>query len=353
MSGPRRGPPSPLLQRPAKREGRPETPGARAPSVPPAGRASKPPPSMPPPKRSLYLSTVADDPHEEFAYGPAFPEYAVPEKGVLANVAQVRRADAERPLACDVGELPVRRGESVLVETDRGLDLAVVLSAPRREFLGSRPPAKVVRRASEQDLAQEARLRVREAAAARTAGEMVHSLGLAAKVVRAEVHPGQGRTLVYLASEDRLDLRELARKLTAALHGRVELRHVGLRDAARVAGGVGPCGLQLCCNTFLSDFAPVSIRMAKDQGLALKPERVSGVCGRLMCCLVYEDAFYRQQRAMFPKHGKRVQTPAGEGTVRDTDVLARTVRVSLDAGGLETFAVGEVRGLGPRGRDDD
>jgi cell fate regulator YaaT (PSP1 superfamily) len=125
------------------------------------------------------------------------------------------------------------------------------------------------------------------------------------------------------------------------------VRHLGLRDAARVTGGIGPCGLQLCCNTFLAEFAPVSIRMAKDQGLALNPQRVSGVCGRLLCCLVYEDAFYRQQRARYPKPGKRVQTPRGEGSVRDVDVLASTVRVALRDGALEAFALDDVTPLEP------
>jgi cell fate regulator YaaT (PSP1 superfamily) len=175
------------------------------------------------------------------------------------------------------------------------------------------------------------------------AREQLAALGLAAKVIRAEVPLGGGRVTVYLCSEERLELRELARRLGAGLRARVELRHAGLRDAARIVGGVGPCGLQLCCNTFLAEFAPVSIRMAKDQGLALNPQRVSGVCGRLMCCLVYEDAFYRAQRAAFPRPGRAVETPRGAGRVREVDVLARTVRVALADGSLATLALDEVR----------
>ena len=176
----------------------------------------------------------------------------------------------------------------------------------------------------------------------RTTAEILRALNLPAKVLRVEISRTGQRVVVHLASEDRLELRELGRQLNNALRSRVEIRHVGARDAAKAIGGVGPCGLQLCCNTFLADFAPVSIRHAKEQGLALKPERVSGVCGRLMCCLVYEDAFYRSQRSLFPKPGKRVLTPRGEGRVRDVDVLARTVRVALTDGGMETFPVDEL-----------
>ena len=161
-------------------------------------------------------------------------------------------------------------------------------------------------------------------------------------------HPHAGNALprvvitgIGLTSPNGNDLASFRKNLLNKVSGvrPWEIRHVGARDAAKAIGGVGPCGLQLCCNTFLADFAPVSIRHAKEQGLALKPERVSGVCGRLMCCLVYEDAFYRSQRSLFPKPGKRVLTPKGEGRVRDVDVLARTVRVALTDAGVETFPV--------------
>lgn len=275
------------------------------------------------------------DPYAE----PEFPDDASPPHAVLMNVALVRVADAARATLADAGTLLLRKGDTVLVEADRGVTMAVVAFPSRRQLVESRMVPRIVRRSDEGDLKAEARARLKEAEAVRTTSALLRSLDLPAKVLRVEISRTGQRVVVHLSSEDRIELRELGRQLNQALRSRVEIRHVGARDAARAIGGVGPCGLQLCCNTFLADFAPVSIRHAKEQGLALKPERVSGVCGRLMCCLVYEDAFYRSQRSLFPKPGKRVLTPRGEGRVRDVDVLARTVRVALTDAGVETFPV--------------
>jgi len=255
------------------------------------------------------------------------------------NVVLVRVADAPRATLADAGALLLRKGDTVLIEVERSTTLAVVAFPSRRQLVESRMLPRVLRRSDEGDLKAETRARLKEAEAVRTARAIVATLKLPAKVLRAEVATNGQRVVLHLSSEDRIELRELGRQLNNALRTRVEIRHVGARDAAKAVGGVGPCGLQLCCNTFLADFAPVSIRHAKEQGLALKPERVSGVCGRLMCCLVYEDAFYRSQRSLFPKPGKRVMTPKGEGRVHDVDVLARTVRVSLNDAGMETFSV--------------
>ncbi len=291
----------------------------------------------------MYLPLNADAAEVDPLGEPEFPEYDWPDGAVLASVVIVRTPDASRGVAVDAGNIALRKGETVVLEGERGVDLATVTAPPRRQMVGARLPLRVLRRAAEGDLRAETRMRVREAEATRTAARVVHELKLPAKVVRVECGLTGARTVVHLASEERLELRDMARALTQALRGRVEIRHVGVRDAAKNLGGVGPCGLQLCCNTFLSEFAPVSIRHAKDQGLALTPQRVSGVCGRLMCCLVYEDAFYRQQRALFPKQGKRVITPKGEGRVRDVDVLARTVRVLFPDGQVEVFTVEDVR----------
>jgi cell fate regulator YaaT (PSP1 superfamily) len=290
--------------------------------------------------RRTYLPVLAVAPPDPDADGEVdFPEYAWPDDALVSSVVTARMGDGVRPIALDAGNLTLSPGDTVVVETERGTEFARVTTAPRRALLTGRGAPRVLRRAGEADLRAESRARLREVEGLRKARAAVAGLKLPVKVVRVEVPQSGSRAVVYLASEERIELRELARVLSQAFQGRVDLRHMGVRDAARVLGGVGPCGLQLCCNTFLSDFAPVSIRHAKDQGLALNPQRVSGVCGRLMCCLVYEDAFYRQQRALFPKPGKRVDTPNGEGRVRDVDVLARTVRVSFPDGATETFPV--------------
>lgn len=354
---PQRGgqPPRPMQQgarpndaRPPERRPQP-TPPQHAPEPRPVAVAEpiapvEPVAAEPAPPRRLYLP-LAEVSEVDALGEPEFPEYEWADHAALTGVAMARTAGAPRAVAVDAGNVALRKGETVVLESEQGIELAMVTSAPRRQLVTARLAMRVLRRAGEADLRAEARTRVREADAFRLASKVVHDLKLAAKVVRVECALAGGRSLVYLASEERLELRDVARSLTTALRGRVEIRHVGVRDAAKNIGGVGPCGLQLCCNTFLSEFAPVSIRHAKDQGLALTPQRVSGVCGRLMCCLVYEDAFYRQQRALFPKQGKRVTTPRGEGRVRDVDVLARTVRVAFADGHAETFAVEEVQAL--------
>lgn len=358
------GPPRPQRPSPVGDVPRaPRLPTDLKPKGPPRADAPRPP-SAPPPAapeelrpRRVALPLLADAaPLDEFGE-PDFPEGEWPEHGVLLQVAYVRKGDGARSVPCDAGPMTLRHGESVFVEGERGLDLATVTAPPRREFVRARPALRVTRRASKNDLEAETRTRLREADGRRVATDLARAQSLAAKVVRVECSPSGNRTTVYLASEERVELRDFGRAITAALKGRVDIRHVGVRDAAKAVGGVGPCGLQLCCNTFLTEFAPVSIRHAKDQGLALNPQRVSGVCGRLMCCLVYEDAFYRQQRALFPKQGRRVATPRGEGRVRDVDVLARTVRVVFPDGQSEAFTVEDVRAVaapqGGREEPDD
>jgi cell fate regulator YaaT (PSP1 superfamily) len=151
------------------------------------------------------------------------------------------------------------------------------------------------------------------------------ALGLAVKLFRVE----RIRTIFYLSGDRRLELKELAQALAERFDGRLELRQVGVRDEAKIVGGIGSCGRELCCTTFLPRFAPVSIRMAKNQNLALNPSRVSGQCGRLKCCLVYEEAQYQEARQALPAVGAPVQTPDGPGRVEEVQVLAGRVRVSF------------------------
>src|SRR6185369_8892461 len=159
--------------------------------------------------------------------------------------------------------------------------------------------------------------------ALRIAKDRAAALRLPLKVFRVELSgpPRGGRINVYYTCDERLDLRDFIRELGAALGGRIELRQLGVRDEAKAVGGIGSCGLTLCCTTWLPDFVPVSIKMAKDQGLVLSPTKVSGQCGRLKCCLVYEQAGYAELRKGLPKLGKRVISARGEGRVVEVDVL--------------------------------
>jgi cell fate regulator YaaT (PSP1 superfamily) len=262
---------------------------------------------------------------------------APPAGAVLRNVVGVR-LETGRVIDFDAGDAVYRRGAEVICETEAGPAHGVVAVASRRKMVAA-PLPRVSRQASFGDLATMAQLRAREQKIFALARHAVRESGVGVKVVRAEALSGGQRFAVYFASEEKFAFVDLLADLARRSGERVELRQIGLRDAAKVIGGVGPCGLQLCCNTFLSDFAPVTIKMAKDQGLGVNPQKLSGVCGRLLCCLVYEEAFYRAQRQRVPRLDDRVVTDQGEGRVRDVDVLDMTVTVTLDSGRTVTRPV--------------
>ena len=186
----------------------------------------------------------------------------------------------------------------------------------------------------------------RRAAEALALGARWCARAIHVKMFRAEVYQN-GKATFYFASEKRIDFRDLVRDLGNKLRPRVELRQIGVRDEAKMVGGIGSCGLELCCTTCLPGFVPVSIKMAKDQGLVLNPTKVSGQCGRLKCCLVYEQASYVEAAKALPKLGKRVSTPAGEGRVVELDVLRRRVRVYFQDGPPQVFTAEQVKELGP------
>ncbi len=256
------------------------------------------------------------------------------------NVAGVKLHPRGRTIACDTGELELRHGERVVVRlanhdgSDGELG-TVAVGATRRA--APAPESRVVRRATPADLAQARVSEHRSAEALAFARDRAAARGLPIKVFRAEL-PRGGRALFTFASETRVDFRELVRDLAAKLHARIEMRQVGVRDEAKILGGIGSCGRELCCSTFLPRFAPVSIRMAKNQNLSLAPSKVSGQCGRLKCCLVYEDAAYTEAASSLPRIGKQVGTPEGVGRVGDVDVLRGRVRVTFQDKPPKVFA---------------
>jgi cell fate regulator YaaT (PSP1 superfamily) len=259
-----------------------------------------------------------------------------------ANIVGARYSLTGRTFDFDAGALELARGELIVVQDRRGTEIATVsvASGPRKTH-GLH--GRVVRRALDSDRQRLASLRRREAEAVALAKERARARGLSIKVFRAELSPGGERALIYFSSEQRVDFRELVGDLGTHLRARIELRQVGVRDEAKMVGGIGSCGLELCCTTFLPRFAPVSIKMAKNQNLALTPAKVSGQCGRLKCCLVYEDANYIEAAKKLPKLGKRVETPAGEGRVEDLNSLAGRVRVSFPDKPPVVFAASDLR----------
>jgi len=268
-------------------------------------------------------------------------------RGKLTNVAGVKFREAGTIHELDSGETIYKRGDRVLVDTDRGQVVAMVAVGSRRMSVGE-PLRRIARLATINDDRIRERLVDKERDAYVYAKQRAREQRMPLKVVRCEypLSPG-GRVLFYFAAEERIDFRDLVRDLGTRLRARVEMRQIGVRDEAKMVGGIGSCGRELCCTTFLPAFVPVSIKMAKDQGLVLNPTKVSGQCGRLKCCLVYEQDTYKEMRKGLPKVGKRVETPAGNGKVVELDVLRQRVRVWFDERGSETFPADVVRKIEP------
>ncbi len=244
----------------------------------------------------------------------------------MANIVGVRFRSRGKLVHCDAGEISLQVNDHVVVDTGRGLEVAkvVTLEAPSETCEQS---AKVVRKAEEEDL-EEARRNL-EGEALSKCREMVAQLGLKMKPLVARYDPGDERLTVFFSAEERVDFRDLVRKLSHALERRVELRQVGARDEAKLLGTVGRCGYPLCCRNFLTSFASVSIKMAKEQSLALNPMKISGICGRLLCCLAYESKDYACVKKKMPRPKQEVSTPWGKAKVVSTDLLKETVTVQL------------------------
>ncbi|PRX97870.1 PSP1 domain-containing protein [Allonocardiopsis opalescens] len=233
----------------------------------------------------------------------------------------------------DPGSTAPRVGDKVLVPTESGPEVAECVWAPQwvSDDVDGLPVCAGL--AGDGDLARDERNRARRAEARSVSKRLIRRHGLPMKVVGVDYLDRAGSFTVFFSAPDRVDFRALVRELARALHARVELRQVGPRDEARLQGGIGPCGRDLCCATFLRDFEPVSVRMAKDQDLPVNPMRIAGACGRLMCCLKYEHPLYQEFKATAPRTGSRVSTPEGEGTVVGHKVPSDSLVVRLNDGG--------------------
>jgi cell fate regulator YaaT (PSP1 superfamily) len=239
----------------------------------------------------------------------------------------------------DPGEYRPAVGDRVLVPTDDGAAVAECVWAPEWTEMDTSGFPKLLGPAGPRDLERDEQIRQAKADAKVAAKRLIREHELPMKVVAVDHLPASpasdsgARTTIYFTAPHRVDFRALVRDLGATLRCRVELRQLSARDSARVQGGIGSCGRDLCCATFLTDFEPVTIRMAKDQDLPLNPMRISGACGRLMCCLKYEHPLYQQFQATAPALGERVSTPEGAGRVVGHSVPRDAVVVRLDADG--------------------
>lgn len=227
-------------------------------------------------------------------------------------------------------------GDSVIVETVRGLELAKITHLPHEvadtEIVGELKP--VIRRAEDSDFERMRLLSERHEEVLARCDEKIREHSLPMRLIKAEYSFDGSRLTFYFTSEKRVDFRMLVRDLARTFKTRIELRQIGPRDEAKLLGGIGPCGRMLCCATFLPDYARVSIKMAKDQDLPLNPTKISGVCGRLLCCLSYEHEQYLAIKAELPRKGSWVQTPDGPGEVITVNVVRETVIVELAGSGI-------------------
>lgn len=266
----------------------------------------------------------------------------------LHNVVRLRFKSSFTSHAYDARLLDLAKDDKVIAETSKGPSLAIVTSEVYREVMPKNSLKRVLRRASSQDLAKEEANTAREAEAFVYALHKVRARDLDLKLIQVQgMHDGS-KLIFFFSSEGRIDFRDLVKDLAHRFRTRIEMRQIGARDGARMIGGIGPCGRELCCSTFLESFAPVSIRMAKDQGLTLNPKKVSGMCGRLMCCLVYEQQVYHRARKRLPRVGRPVETALGPGTIKSVDVLQERAQIYMDAGGVEIFPISEVIVMTPR-----
>lgn len=231
------------------------------------------------------------------------------------------------------GETIPNVGDKVLVPTEDGPEVAECVWAPQETDASAEAFPELVGLAGEADLEREADSRRRRAEARVAARRLIREHGLPMKVVGVDWLAGDSRTTIYFTAPRRVDFRALVRDLAATLKCRIDLRQLSQRDEARVQGGIGSCGRDLCCATFLKDFEPVSLRMAKDQDLPSNPMRISGACGKLLCCLKYEHPLYQRFQAEAPAVGTTVETPEGRGQVVGHQVPAEKVAVRLEAGG--------------------
>lgn len=251
-------------------------------------------------------------------------------------VVQVKLRERGKISFFEIGDgIKTRVGDYVIVEQDRGLDYGQVVTEAETivDKVQEEPVYKVVRIATPDDLNQKARNKRRVKGAINLCMKKIVAHKLDMKLVDAEYSFDRTKIIFYFTAEGRVDFRELVKELAKIFRVRIELRQIGVRDEAKMLGGFGPCGKTLCCASFLKDFEPVTMRMAKDQNLPLNPTKISGLCGRLMCCLSYECSLYQEFSRGLPKIGELIQTEVGvKGRVVDLNILKRTATVELEDG---------------------
>lgn len=277
----------------------------------------------------------------------------------MTRVIGVRFRPAGKIYYFAPGKFHIRQGDKVIVETARGIEFGTVVTGPKevKDEEVMQPLKSVIRIATEEDKRAEEKNREKEKEAFEICLEKIRKHNLDMKLINAEYTFENNKVLFYFTADGRIDFRELVKDLAAVFRTRIELRQIGVRDETKIRGGIGICGRPLCCHTYLSEFAPVSIKMAKEQNLSLNPTKISGVCGRLMCCLTNEEETYEELNSRLPAIGDTVTTNEGlKGEVQSVSVLRQLVKVVVtlenDEKEIREYKVDELK-FRPRKRKND
>ena len=249
----------------------------------------------------------------------------------MVTVVGVRFKKAGKIYYFSPEELDIKEFDKVIVETARGVEFGECVIGPKQidEAQIVSPLKNVIRKANEEDIAKDNENQEKEKEALRVCTEKIEQHQLKMKLIDVEYTFDNNKVIFYFTADGRVDFRELVKDLASVFRTRIELRQIGVRDEAKMIGGLGPCGRTMCCSTFLGDFAPVSIKMAKEQSLSLNPTKISGICGRLMCCLNYEQDTYEGIRKRLPRVNSILDTPYGRGEVVANNVIKESVKVKI------------------------
>lgn len=249
----------------------------------------------------------------------------------MVTVVGVRFKKAGKVYYFSPGDIKIKKDDEVIVETARGLEFGDVVIGPRdiKDEDVITPLKNVIRLANDNDRAKNEDNLIKEKEAFQICLRKIGEHKLPMKLIDVEYTFDNSKIIFYFVADGRIDFRELVKDLASVFRTRIELRQIGVRDEAKMMGGIGPCGRPMCCSTFLGDFEPVSIKMAKEQNLSLNPTKISGVCGRLMCCLNYEQETYEKIRKRTPAIGSIVKTEDGDGEVISNNIIKETVKVKI------------------------
>ncbi|MDP8266297.1 MAG: regulatory iron-sulfur-containing complex subunit RicT [Candidatus Aceula meridiana] len=261
----------------------------------------------------------------------------------MEKVVQVQLGEYRGVSLYNIRDMECKRGDYVVLNIDRGTEFGKVISEADTLPEGKieNLPGKVLRLASEEDLGRIEKNREKSKEAMETCVKKVEEQKLEMKVVHCEYSFDNNKVVFFFIADERVDFRNLVKELAGIFRARIELKQIGVRDQAKTVGGIGSCGRNFCCSSYMKEFHPLTIKMAKEQNLPINPSRISGVCGRIKCCMAYEFPLYKQYAKTMPRKGSKMNTPDGRGKVIDSNFLTQTVKVDLGEGKIVKVKIGK------------